>query len=104
LQASYRVAHLLPKQSKLLSGGECVRKCLQHTVQEICLEKETVFNTVGLSGATMTRRVEDISSDLLNQLRNKSKEFESFCLALDESNDTKNSAQLLIVIQSITIF
>jgi hypothetical protein len=43
----------------------------------------------------MTWWVENISGDLLNQLRSKSKEFESFCLALDVANDTNNIAQLL---------
>jgi hypothetical protein len=49
----------------------------------------------------MTRRVED-SNDLLNQLRNKTNEFESFCLALDESNNTRDTAQLLIGIRAVT--
>jgi hypothetical protein len=53
-------------------------KCLQHVVQEICPGKETVFNTVTLSHATLTQQVEDISSNLLSQLPNKAKEFESF--------------------------
>jgi hypothetical protein len=39
---------------------------------------------------------------LLNQLRNTAKEFESFCLALDESNDTSDTAKLLIDIRGIT--
>jgi hypothetical protein len=94
------VAHLLAKESKPFSVGEFVRKCLQHIVQEIW--KKELFNTVSLSYATMTQQVEDISSDLLNQLRNKAKEFESFCLVLDENNDTSDTAQLLIVIQGIT--
>jgi len=50
----------------------------------------------------VTQRIEDISSDLRNQLRNKAKEFESFCLALDESNDTNETSQLLIIIRGIT--
>jgi hypothetical protein len=49
----------------------------------------------------MTRSVEDISSDLFNLLRNKAKDRESFCLALDENNNTTYTAQLLIVIQDV---
>jgi len=56
-------------------------------MQEIYPEKDIVFKTVHSSRATMMRPVEDISSDLFNQLRNEVKEPESFCLALDESND-----------------
>jgi len=32
-------------------------------LQEICPERETIFKTLTLSRATMTRRVEDINSD-----------------------------------------
>jgi hypothetical protein len=46
----------------------------------------------------MTQQVEDIGSELLNQLRNKAKEFANFCLALNESNDTSDTTQLLIII------
>jgi hypothetical protein len=42
------------KKANLFSNGEFIRKCWQHTVKEICTEKETVFNTVSLSRATMT--------------------------------------------------
>jgi hypothetical protein len=47
-------------------------------VQEICPEKETVFNTLSLSSATMTQWVEDISSDLLYKVRNKQKNWKAF--------------------------
>jgi hypothetical protein len=42
----------------------------------------------------MTRGVDGIISDLLSQLNNKTKEFESFCLALTEFNYTSNAAEL----------
>jgi hypothetical protein len=50
----------------------------------------------------MTRRVKDISSDLLDQLGNNAKQFESFCLALDESNDSSDNVRLSIFIQGTT--
>jgi hypothetical protein len=70
-------------------------------VQDIYPERETVVNYVSLSRARMTLRVEDIVSDFLNKLRNKAKELEIFCLALDDSNDTSDIAQLLIFISGI---
>jgi hypothetical protein len=45
-----------PKKDFLV--GELVIKCLQHTEQEICLEKEPVFNAISVSGATVTLQVE----------------------------------------------
>jgi hypothetical protein len=41
--------------------------------------------------------VEDIS-DLFNQQGNKGKESERFYLAMDKSNDTGDTAQLLIIV------
>jgi hypothetical protein len=58
--------------------------------------KGKFFNAASLSRATMTRRVEDIIRDLDNQIRNKAKVFESFSLALDEINDTSDTAQLFV--------
>jgi hypothetical protein len=49
------------------------QKYLQHTVKEFCPEKETAFNTISLSRTTMKKRVENISNNLFNELRNKAK-------------------------------
>lgn len=45
-------------QRKTSFVGKLILKCLQHTEQEICLEKEPVFNTISVSGATVTLQVE----------------------------------------------
>jgi hypothetical protein len=60
------------------------------------------LNTVSLSHATMTQRVEDVDSDLLNQLINNAKQSKSFCLALGDRNATSDTVQLLIYIRGIT--
>jgi hypothetical protein len=67
---------------------------LQCTVQEIYLEEYSAFNDLSLSHTTIMQHVKDI-----HQLRNKTNEFESSCLALDDSYETINSAQLLTVIR-----
>jgi hypothetical protein len=64
-----------------------------------------VFNTESLSSATVTCRVEYASSEVLNSKKKKKKiggAFVSFCLAPDESNDTRDTVQLLIVIRGMT--
>jgi hypothetical protein len=55
-----------------------------------------------MSYATVTWQVEHTSSDLHNEFRNKIKEYENFCLAPDEHNNTSDTAALLIIIWSIT--
>jgi hypothetical protein len=63
--------------------------------------KKTIIDIEGLSHATMTRRVEDIGSDLFNQITSKAKQkyLKTFAQRLD---DTSNTAQLSIIIPRVT--
>jgi hypothetical protein len=50
----------------------------------------------------MTRKFEDIGSDLLNfDIKQKNVRSFVFCIALVESNDTSDTAQILIVIRGM---
>ena len=60
-----------------------------------------MIDEISMSHNTITRRVEDLGSNLHNQLKDKSKTFECFSLALDESTDVRDTAQLLIFIHGI---
>ncbi|KAF0024904.1 hypothetical protein F2P81_021785 [Scophthalmus maximus] len=51
---------------------------------------------------TVTRRIEDIAGNLEIQLQSKADNFEFFSLALDESCDVRDTAQLLIFVRGIT--
>ena len=69
--------------------------------QEMCPEKVGLFKTINLSANTGARRVEDIGSNLMSHLKSKSKEFEYFSIALDESTDINDISQLLIFIRGV---
>ncbi|XP_069502448.1 general transcription factor II-I repeat domain-containing protein 2-like [Ambystoma mexicanum] len=64
----------------------------------MCPEKADLFSTVNLSGPTLTRRIEEMGDNLYQHLQNLTKKLSYFSLALDESNDVRDSAQLLIFI------
>ena len=49
----------------------------------------------------MTRRVEDLSSNLKEQSHHVGGNFEAFALALDESTDNSDIAQLCIFVRGI---
>ena len=49
-----------------------------------------------------TRRVEEIGSDINNQLKNDVEKYVSVSLALDESTNIGSIAQLLIFIRRVT--
>ncbi len=64
--------------------------------------KKDVLNAVSLSASTITRRIEEMGDNVYAQLQEKVKEFEFFALALDESNDVQDTAQLLIFLRGVS--
>ena len=50
----------------------------------------------------MTWHGEDIADNMEQQLKDKVKDFTYFSLALDESSDARDTAQLLIFLRGIT--
>jgi len=98
IRASYEIANLIARENKSFSEGEFVKKCILASVKEIIPEQMSVFENISLSRNTM---VEYIGSDLMTQLQIKSKTFKLFSLALDESTDVSDTAQLLIFIRGI---
>lgn len=56
---------------------------------------------VSLSVSTITRHIEEIEGNVYAQLQQKTKEFDFFLLALDESVDVQDTAQLLIFIYGV---
>ena len=68
---------------------------------ELCPEKLRMFQNISLSRMTVQRRVSDIAANLMNQLKQKVKEFCFYSLAMDESTDCRDTAQLLIYIRGV---
>ncbi|CAF2740842.1 unnamed protein product [Lepeophtheirus salmonis] len=53
------------------------------------------MDSIALSKRTVVRRAEKISDDLMNQVKDASKQFLWYLLALDESTDVQDTVQLL---------
>ena len=98
-EASYRVAYHLGVVEKSYSDGELVKRCLIDVVKCIHSGKEADYSSIALSRVTMQRRQDDIAQQLKLSLQAKiNKKESSFSLAVDESTDINDSAQLLIFV------
>lgn len=92
---------MIAAENKNFSDGEFVKKCIITAMEEINPEKVPAFQEISLSRRTVTRRIEQINDDVFNQLQNKVKNFTYFSVAMDESTDVINTAQLLIFVRGI---
>lgn len=96
LRASYKVAWEIGKTSHPFSDGVYIKNCAKAMVEELCPEKMASFERICLSRQTVTRRINELSEDIAQQLKEKAKNFVCFSIALDESNDITDTAQLVI--------
>jgi hypothetical protein len=64
-------------------------------------KKKRCVKDVSVSVRTVTRRIDDIGDFTLSCLKNECQSFSKFSLALDESIDTCDTAQLLIFVRGI---
>ena len=101
VRASFKVAQLIASCGKSFSDGEFVKKCLNAVAEEVCPDRKDALNAVSLSASTITRRIEEMGHNVHVQLKERAKDFECFALAMDESNDVQDAAQLLIFIRGV---
>ena len=83
------------------ADGEFIKECLLIYSDIVCPENSDEIRKISLSRRTVTRRVEELSSDLKKQFISNCEEFQYFSVAVDESTDTKDTAQLAIFIRGI---
>ncbi|XP_053878485.1 general transcription factor II-I repeat domain-containing protein 2A-like [Malaclemys terrapin pileata] len=67
----------------------------------LCPEYQNKFEYISLSRRIVTRRGEVIDEHLASELNKKAQGFTLFSLALDDSTDIKDTAQLLIFVRGI---
>ena len=101
VQASYIVAEKIAKYSKTYSDGEFIKECLLAVSEIVCPEKKKDFENISLSRRTVTRRIEELGSDIESSLMKLCLKFETFSLAIDESTDVTDIAQLAVFVRGV---
>ena len=71
-------------------------------VDSVCPEQRSVFESVSLSSRTVLRRIEEMSDNVHDSLKTRISTLVAFSLALDESTDVKDTAQLAVFIRGVT--
>lgn len=102
-KASYAVAHKIAKFCKPFTEAEFVKQCMVQMSEICCPEKKHMFENVSLLRRTIVRRIENISGNLLDQLRTKISDLTYCSLALDEFCDITDPIQLLIFFRECEI-
>lgn len=101
-RASYEVSRLIAEKMKPFTDGEFVKQCLMTVVDIVCPEKKSLFSSISLSGRTVSRRIEEMSSDVKSCLMNACSELQYFSIAVDESTDFNDTAQLAVFVRGVT--
>ena len=70
-------------------------------VEEFCPEKKEALNGISLSRQTVTRRIETLNGDIERSVKSQASDFVYFSIALDESTDNSDTAQLAIMVRGV---
>ncbi|XP_068603631.1 general transcription factor II-I repeat domain-containing protein 2B-like [Brachionichthys hirsutus] len=101
-KTSFVISYEIAKNGKSLSDGEFIKECLVDSVELICPEKKDAVERLSLSRKAVTKMIEDIAGNLELQLRSKAHHFDFFSLALSQSCDVSDTAQVLVFVRGIT--
>jgi len=101
VKASYRIAQQIAMSSKTFSEGSFVKTCMLIAAEEICPEKRRDFASISLSRNTVVDRICDLSENVQQQLSEKVAHFVAYSVAIDESTDVRDTAQLAIFIRGV---
>ncbi|XP_026818972.1 general transcription factor II-I repeat domain-containing protein 2-like [Rhopalosiphum maidis] len=101
VRASYVVAEMLAKNNRPFTDIEFFKKCMLAVTNEVCPEKIKLFEEISLSTRTYVRRTEELGNNLFSQLKDIIPSLDCFSIAIDESTDISDTAQLLIFIRGM---
>ncbi|KAK2721868.1 hypothetical protein QYM36_003994 [Artemia franciscana] len=101
LRASYAASYLVAKQKKPHTIAECLILPALVKVSEIMFDTKTAtaLQSIPVSNNTISRRIEDIASDIVMQVIEQIKLTKMFALQLDESTDVSGEAQVIVFVR-----
>lgn len=103
VRASYEVALLLAKRKRPFTDGEEIVKPVLHIAGKMLGDKTVLekFKDIPLSNDSVRRRTEELSNNVKTQITRQAQHCQFFALAMDESNDVSDTAQVTIFIRAV---
>lgn len=101
VKTSFIIANEIAKSSKPFSDGEFIKMCMIQAAEVVCPDKKQAFNNISLTRNTVADRIADLSKNIDQQIKEKIKTFTAFSIAIDESTDINDIAQLAIFIRGV---
>lgn len=98
-EVSLRVSWILNKNKLPFTVSEVFKECIVETGKVICPEKVETFEKIPLSNDTNTRRTELMADIVKEELLEKIKKARNISLAIDESTDVTDMAQLAMFVR-----
>ena len=93
----------MEEHSKLFGEGEFIKECLLDVANIICPDKRKDFEQISLSRRAVVRRIQMMADDIKTSLNERITRFKAFSIALDESTDASDTAQLAVFIRGVDV-
>lgn len=101
LTVSYRIAFNLATKMKSFEDGAFLKNLMLDAIAILCPDETEIFEKIPLSPSTVMRRTLAIAGDLKEQLQSMIDSSEFYSIAMDESTDIGDIAQLAIYVRGI---
>jgi hypothetical protein len=101
VKVNYIVSEKITDVSKQFTDVEFIKECMESAAEMLCPSQNHLFTKVSLSAVTVARRIEELLEDIENTLKGRAYKFVFYSVALDDSTDITDAAQLAIVIRGI---
>ncbi|XP_045501701.1 general transcription factor II-I repeat domain-containing protein 2-like [Colias croceus] len=100
VRVSYIISEKIAKKSKPFTDGEFIKECMEAAAEVLCPSQKQLFSKISLSGVTVA---EELANDIERSLKKRVSQFVYYSIALDESTDITDTAQLAVFIRGIDV-